>query len=59
MTTYTIVPRADQSAFDIAIVGVDGARQTMLGFKTEADAKAWIAEDERLNRPGASQQRSA
>jgi hypothetical protein len=49
MATYTIIPHPDQSGFDIAIVGANGARQTMLGFSTEADAQAWIAQDERLN----------
>lgn len=57
MATYTIIPHPDQSGFDIAIVGSDGTRQTMLGFKTEADAKDWIAQDERLNEPGRSQEK--
>ena len=51
MSTYTIIPRSDQSGYDIAIVGTDGVHQTMLGFKTHADAEAWIAQDERLNGP--------
>jgi hypothetical protein len=38
MATYAITPRPGQSSFDIAIVGADGARQTMLAFKTEGDA---------------------
>lgn len=43
MTTYTIVPHGgDSTRFDIAIVGTNGTRQTMLGFETEADAEAWI-----------------
>jgi hypothetical protein len=49
MTTYTIIPRPDQSGYDIAIVGTNGTHQTMLGFKTQAEAEAWIAQDERLN----------
>lgn len=51
MSTYTIIPRLDQLGYDIAVVGVDGVHQTMLGFKTKADAEAWIAHDERLNGP--------
>ena len=56
MSTYTIIPRPDQSGYDIAIIGTNGARQTMLGFRTEVEAEAWIAQDERLSgsdaRPG-------
>ena len=44
MPTYTVIPQADQT-FHVAIVGHDGARQTILGFATEADAAAWIARD--------------
>ena len=49
MTTYTIIPKADQTGFDVAIVGDDGARQTLLGFETRAGAAAWIAWDKRSN----------
>ena len=49
MPTYTVIPQADQT-FHVAIVGDDGARQTILGFPTEADAAAWIARD-RLQSP--------
>ena len=49
MTTYPIIPKADQTGFDVAIVGDDGARQTLLGFETRADAAAWIAWDKRPN----------
>jgi hypothetical protein len=44
MATYTLIPNAGQS-FHVAIVGNDGARQTLLGFETAADAEAWIARD--------------
>lgn len=47
MTTYAIVPNADGTGFNISIAGSDGARQTMLGFKSEAEAEAWIAQDRR------------
>jgi hypothetical protein len=59
MTAYTIIPRPDQSGYDIAVVGTDGTHQTMLGFKTRAEADAWIAQDERLNGPGKPQEQSA
>ena len=53
MTIYTIATRFDQAGFDVQIVGSNGARQTMLGFKTEAEAEAWIVEDARLSGLGA------
>jgi hypothetical protein len=45
MSTYRLIPNADQT-FHVAIVGDGGARQTILGFQTEADAAAWIARDQ-------------
>jgi hypothetical protein len=47
MTTHTIIPKVDQTGFDVAIVGNNGVRQTLLGFETQADAEAWIAWDKR------------
>lgn len=47
MATYTIIPRGE--VFDIAVVSRNGARQTILGFTSEAEAQAWISEDERLS----------
>jgi len=47
MATYTVIPRTDQTGFDVAVVGNDGARQTLLGFETEVDAQAWIEQDKR------------
>lgn len=49
MTTYTIIPTPDGSGFHVGVVGADGARQTMLGFASEADAESWILHDKRLN----------
>ena len=46
MAKYTILPSRD-GGFNIAIVGDDGARQTMLGFKTREAAEAWVVEDHR------------
>jgi hypothetical protein len=51
MSIYTIVRRADQPGFDISVIGDEGVRHTMLGFKTEADAEAWIQEDKRRGIP--------
>jgi hypothetical protein len=48
MPTYTVIPQADQT-FRVAIVGDDGARQTLLGFETQGNAEAWIARDRRQN----------
>jgi hypothetical protein len=45
MATYTITPNVDQTGFDVAIVGNNGVRQTLLGFESQADAQAWIAWD--------------
>ena len=45
MATYTIIPNADQTGFDVAMVGNNGVRQTLLGFESQADAQAWIAWD--------------
>jgi hypothetical protein len=50
MTIYSIIPGDDGCSFNIAIAGSNGARQTMLGFPTEAEAQAWISQDKRLDR---------
>jgi hypothetical protein len=44
MATYSLISNVDQT-FHVAIVGDDGARQTLLGFETETEAEAWIAWD--------------
>jgi hypothetical protein len=49
MTSYTIIPSGDGSGFHIGVVGNDGARHTMLGFESMAEAEAWIVQDKRLN----------
>ena len=46
MATYSVIPKTNQT-FRVAIVGDDGARQTLLGFETQADGEAWIAQDRR------------
>ncbi len=55
MTKYTITPNGDSTGFNISIAGSNGARQTLLGFASEADAEAWILQDKRRgDRPTAS-----
>ena len=53
MSIYTVVQRADQVGFDISAIGDDGVHHTMLGFKSEADAEAWIEQDKRQSMPSA------
>jgi hypothetical protein len=48
MITYTVNASADQTGFHVKIAGSDGNRQTILGFVTESDADAWIADDKQL-----------
>jgi hypothetical protein len=47
MTNYMIRPGESGIGFDISITSDDGAQQTVLGFKTMAEADAWIADDKR------------
>jgi antibiotic biosynthesis monooxygenase (ABM) superfamily enzyme len=47
MPTYTIVPGSDGHGYRIDVVGENGARHTMLGFDTEAEAEQWIEADKR------------
>jgi hypothetical protein len=55
MATYTVtLSEFSSDAFDVQIVGNDGVRQTMLGFKTKADAEAWIVDDARTTASGGS-----
>jgi hypothetical protein len=46
-TDYRIVHREDDS-FAVEIVRSGALPQTAAGFATEADAKGWIAQDQRL-----------
>ena len=48
MATYTVIPRRDGDGYDIRVVDAEGAYHTMLGFKTEADAMAWIVHDTKI-----------
>jgi hypothetical protein len=42
MSSYTIMPRRRDTGFKVEVVGDDGSRHTMLGFRDEAEAQAWI-----------------
>jgi hypothetical protein len=46
-TSYRIVQR-DDGSFAVEIVRFGALPQTAAGFATEAAAKGWIAQDERL-----------
>jgi hypothetical protein len=46
-TTYRIVHREDDG-FIVEIKSIGALPQTATGFATEAAAKGWIAQDERL-----------
>jgi hypothetical protein len=48
MASYTIAARADQDGFEIEVIDHNGVHQTILGFKTQADAEAWIVRCARL-----------
>jgi hypothetical protein len=47
MATYSVTAYGDPVTFSVGIVGDDGARQTMLGFVSQAAAESWIAQDQR------------
>jgi hypothetical protein len=47
---YQIATRVDGTGFDVHVVTSSGVRQTLLGFVTEPEAQAWIAQDQRLSR---------
>ena len=49
MSKYTVRSSSSGVGFDIAVIGGDGARNTLLGFDTEMEAQRWIARDKRLN----------
>jgi hypothetical protein len=47
MATYTIIsPKQRDAGFLVAIVGDDGARNTVLGFGSEEQARRWIEADQ-------------
>jgi hypothetical protein len=54
MATYSVVFREDRSTYDVVMRDDIGGWHTILGFKTEAAAQAWIAEDRRITDLGQS-----
>jgi hypothetical protein len=46
---YQIATRTHGTGFDVHIVTSEGVRHTILGFVTEPEAQAWIAQDQRLS----------
>jgi hypothetical protein len=49
MASFTISARADQDGFEIEVIDRDGIQQTIPGFKTQADAEAWVVRHARLS----------
>jgi hypothetical protein len=49
MATYTVKAQRDPVSYSVDIVGDNGARQTMLGFVSQAAAEAWIDQDKRAD----------
>jgi hypothetical protein len=49
MATYAVVPRVDHTGYDILVKDDNGARHTILGFRTMVAAEAWIADDRLVN----------
>lgn len=48
MSIYTVSMNADRSGYDVFVKFENGGRHTIRGFKTEAEAKAWVAEAKRV-----------
>jgi hypothetical protein len=46
MPTYEISQRPDGNSYDVHVIGAQGTRQTMLGFRTKEEAEAWIVTDQ-------------
>jgi hypothetical protein len=51
MQSYSIVYRGEGFGYSVHIKDDSGARHTVGGFKTEAEAKAWVEEDRRTMLP--------
>jgi hypothetical protein len=54
MSTYVVLPRQRQPGYKVEVVTDSGTRHTILGFKTEADAYAWVEADRKLEEATAS-----
>ena len=51
MQSYSIVYRGEGFGYSVHIKDDSGARHTVGGFKTEAEAKAWVEDDKRTMLP--------
>ena len=51
MPSYSIAYRGEGFGYSVHIKDDSGARHTVSGFKTEAEAKAWVEEDKRTMLP--------
>jgi hypothetical protein len=45
MPTYEISQHRGGNSYDVHVIGAQGTRQTMLGFRTKEEAEAWIVTD--------------
>jgi hypothetical protein len=44
---YMIVDREDGAGYNVELIDAIGVHHTILGFETEAEAQAWIEQDQR------------
>jgi hypothetical protein len=45
MSLYKISKHTGGNSYDVHVIDAQGTRQTMLGFRTEEEAEAWIVTD--------------
>jgi hypothetical protein len=45
MNLHKISKHPGGNSYDVHVIGAQGTRQTMLGFRTEEEAEAWIVTD--------------
>lgn len=46
MPTYETSQHPGGDTYDVHVIGAQGTRQTMLGFRTREEAEAWIVTDQ-------------
>ena len=46
MPTYETSQHPGGDTYDVHVIGTQGTRQTMLGFRTREEAEAWIVTDQ-------------
>ena len=54
MNVYEISKHPGGNSYDVHVIGAQGTRQTMLGFRTKEEAEAWIVTDKERDRLTAS-----